>query len=659
MLRLTLSWAGQVRRWPFPEAPVRLGSSSECELFAACRGISRVHAEVRPSSDDRLRLRDLGSTNGVLQDGVRQDDVTLRPGESVQLGEGLLTLEEVPSGDDVAALGWELESKAENNGDGGREETSPFGDSSPADLAAAAGAGPAAALHAMRAIESHGGLTVADEDAPLRRRARQALGAEVLLLAARSKEGGLVVLACDGALSGEGSWPELLRGIDEEASGSEATGTPPRLRLTGRWVLLQGNDNDLLAAVFPPPAAPALWQQDFFAYLAGKLLNQGRGKKRVVLRDVAPRPEERRVPEEMVLGESPAIRGLLRHLEAISGSDLPVLLLGETGVGKELFARLVHDWSHSAAGPFVAINCAAIPAELLEAELFGVVRGAATGVEPRPGLFTRAQGGSLFLDEIGAMPEPLQAKVLRVLQEREVLPVGATVIQKVDARVIAASNRDLFELTRERRFRSDLYYRLRGVELHVPPLRERREEIPALVLAFARRAAERHGKEIVGVSRRALELLEGHDWPGNVRELGNEIERAVLVCPSGSLLDSQSFGAVLWHRQHGATGERRFERWHGALGDPAGGLSDDAGGQRPFEPGSSQSGSPSRTPASPPRPLGPGSENLSLRDHVDELERRVILQALEENRGNKAATARRLGITRNGLALKMKRLGLT
>ncbi len=228
---------------------------------------------------------------------------------------------------------------------------------------------------------------------------------------------------------------------------------------------------------------------------------------------------------------SPLMKALLDEVALVGASDASVLLQGESGTGKEMLARALHRASARRRAPFVAINCAAIPESLLESELFGHVRGAFTGADrARPGLLQSAQGGTLFLDEIGDMPLPLQAKLLRVLQERELRPLGATETIPVDVRVVSATHRDLEAATAAQQFREDLYYRLNVINLHVPPLRERREDIPALAQHFVDQLAGKHGRRIVGFTPDALDLLLRADWPGNIRQLMNVVEQCCALC---------------------------------------------------------------------------------------------------------------------------------
>ncbi len=223
-------------------------------------------------------------------------------------------------------------------------------------------------------------------------------------------------------------------------------------------------------------------------------------------------------------------------------SDLPVLIQGESGTGKELFARLVHDRSLRSAQPLLSLNCGALSAHLLESELFGHVRGAFTGATAdHPGLFRSATGGTIFLDEVGEMPAPMQTRLLRVLQEGEVRPVGGVRSVSVDVRVIAATNRDLAREVEAGRFRQDLYFRLAGAELHLPPLRERAEDIPALATALLVKIADEPGMAERRLSREALRALCMHAWPGNVRELEQHLRRAVLMATSEVIAESDLF----------------------------------------------------------------------------------------------------------------------
>jgi DNA-binding NtrC family response regulator len=239
-----------------------------------------------------------------------------------------------------------------------------------------------------------------------------------------------------------------------------------------------------------------------------------------------------------IIGRSRPIRDVISRAELVAESKSTVLLTGETGTGKELVARAIHARSAQRSMPMIKVNCAAIPETLLESELFGHVRGAFTGATfTKKGRFALAEGGTIFLDEIGTISLSVQAKLLRVLQDREFEPLGAERTQRVDVRVIAATNRDLRQLVADGRFLEDLFYRLNVIPIEMPPLRERREDIPMLVDHFVRRFSERTGKPITGVDESAMTELTRYEWPGNVRELENTIERAVVLTTGPLLTD--------------------------------------------------------------------------------------------------------------------------
>jgi two-component system, NtrC family, response regulator AtoC len=314
-----------------------------------------------------------------------------------------------------------------------------------------------------------------------------------------------------------------------------------------------------------------------------------------------------------IVGGSPAMRHLLDATARVAGKEITVLVRGETGTGKELIGSLLHAQSRRAKGPLVRFNCSAIPAELAEAELFGHTRGAFTGAtQARAGYFAEANGGTLVLDEVGDLPPAIQAKFLRALQEGEIQPVGSGRIEKVDVRIVACTNRDLAAEVRAGRFREDLYYRLAVVELVVPPLRDRREDVPALAREFALRYAERFGAEEVRLSPALIERLAAADWPGNVRQLENVVARLVALGGGGEI-GPESFpgpaaiDAVARPRRN----------------DPP---SDDVAG---------------------------GSQ--TLREQVESLERSVISRTMTAVRGNQSEAARRLGISRNTLAERLRR----
>jgi DNA-binding NtrC family response regulator len=330
-----------------------------------------------------------------------------------------------------------------------------------------------------------------------------------------------------------------------------------------------------------------------------------------------------KLPADMI-GSSPGFAAAYTLLKAAAGSQITVLLLGETGVGKELFARALHDLGPRRERAFVALNCAAIPNDLVESELFGVERGAYTGaLVARAGRFERADGGSLFLDEIGELPLPTQSKLLRVLQEGEIERLGDHRTRKVNVRIIAATNEDLRQRVKDGRFRSDLYYRLNAYQVQIPPLRERKEDISLLAKRFLEKYCALHAKNLRGFTDKAKRALLTYSWPGNIRELQNMVERGVILAPGGTRIevdhlftacaedDAREFGLDV----------------NGGLGLPHGGST-----------------------AALCEAVFNGVMTL------DQIEVMLIETAVDKARGNLSAAARMLGLTRPQLAYRLKRL---
>jgi formate hydrogenlyase transcriptional activator len=302
------------------------------------------------------------------------------------------------------------------------------------------------------------------------------------------------------------------------------------------------------------------------------------------------------------VGNSHALGGVLRQIELVAPTASTVLIQGETGTGKELIARAIHRLSPRPNAPFVTLNCAAVPTALLESELFGHERGAFTGaVTQRIGHFERAHGGTLFLDEIGEVPLELQAKLLRVLQEQEFERLGAMRMTRVDVRIVAATNRDLWGMVQVKQFRADLFYRLSVFPLHAPPLRERREDIPALAHEFMSQANARTNKLVNKIPEEIMDAMMSYEWPGNIRQLQNFIEHGVIVSKGPEFLPP-------------------LEQLRGRAGSPA-----------------------------------------ANRKTLDEATREYILQTLRETNGlvgGKEGAAARLGLARTTLLSKMRRLGI-
>jgi two-component system response regulator HupR/HoxA len=337
-----------------------------------------------------------------------------------------------------------------------------------------------------------------------------------------------------------------------------------------------------------------------------------------------------------IIAVSPAMVEVFRLMEGAAFSSIPVLIEGETGTGKELVARGIHRASSRADAPFVAVNCAALPEALLESELFGHRRGAFTGAtDDQPGLFRAAKGGVILLDEIGEMPLAMQAKLLRVVQENEVTPIGDTKSSKVDVRVISATNRDLKAALAARSFRQDLYYRLAAFPIRLPPLRERLEDIPFLAVRFLKLASERHHKTLHGFDASAIDLLSHADWVGNVRELQNEIERLVALAADGQTITADHLSPAL--RLAGVSG--------GATAATRAALS--PGGEDHASASPSQASSERNTRAA-----------TSLQHARAAFEARFISQVLGEHGGNVSHAAVALCVSRVALQKKMKRYRL-
>ena len=344
-----------------------------------------------------------------------------------------------------------------------------------------------------------------------------------------------------------------------------------------------------------------------------------------------------------MVGKGPAMERIYALIRRAAPSEGRVLITGENGTGKELIARAIHQNSRRKAGPFVKLNCAAVPHELIESELFGHEKGAFTGaVSVRRGKFELAHEGTLFLDEIGDMPAAMQAKLLRVLQEGELERVGGAETLKVDVRVLAATNKDLEQEIAAGRFREDLYYRLNVVQIHSPPLRERREDIPELVGAFLDEACRKNGKRPLQLSAEAVALLSGYDFPGNVRELRNLVERLAILC-EGPVI-ARADAEDLLPRRKGAPLPEPRSAPAAAVGPMPAAL--------PATPGAPSA------PESVTAPLPRGRVDKPFRDQVEDCEREIILHALAYTKDNVTEAARLLDLERGHFYKKMKALGI-
>jgi len=325
---------------------------------------------------------------------------------------------------------------------------------------------------------------------------------------------------------------------------------------------------------------------------------------------------EDRYTSKSILGTSPQVQQIRQLIDRIAESSVSVLVTGENGTGKELSARAIHYMSPRRSKPFVAVNCAALPEQLVESELFGIEKGVATGVERRVGRIESANGGTLFLDEIGDLSLTAQAKLLRVLQEREVDWVGGRKPVPVDVRLVAATNKDLKSEIQQGRFRQDLFFRLNVVHLHMAPLREIRVDIPVIAMSCLRKQAKELGRELTGFTPEGMKALTTYSWPGNVRELENEIKRASVLC-MGNQISLEDF-----------TESVREERLESSLDPVASG------------------------------PVTAGKSKQSIKDRVTTLEIQMIRDAMTQTNNDKRRTAKMLGLSHQGLLNKLKRYGL-
>ncbi|KRE84699.1 two-component system response regulator [Rhodanobacter sp. Soil772] len=323
---------------------------------------------------------------------------------------------------------------------------------------------------------------------------------------------------------------------------------------------------------------------------------------------------------DRLIGDSAAMQQVRSTIGKLARNQAPVYIAGESGVGKELVARLIHEQGPRASGPFVPVNCGAIPSELMESEFFGHRKGSFTGASvDKEGLFQAAQGGTLFLDEVAELPLHMQVKLLRAIQEKAVRPIGGRDEIPVDVRILSATHKNLGQLVEQGQFRQDLFYRINVIELRVPPLRERRGDVPQLSAFILKALAGKSGESIGQLSPSARDALDAYDFPGNVRELENVLERAMAMCDGSTI---EAVDLMLPQR----------------------------------------SARPSQEAATPGQQAAPApaaaSANGGLDDYISNLERTAIVKALEESRYNKTAAARKLGITFRALRYKLKKLGI-
>ncbi|HEX9735739.1 MAG TPA: sigma 54-interacting transcriptional regulator [Thermoanaerobaculia bacterium] len=565
VLRLIVEAPDRVRRFRLAEGENRLGSGPGCRVCIPHPSISRQHAVIFVH-DGHAEVEDLGSRNGTRVNGrairARQAwDV----GQTLTLGSVKVRLEEVDDKDLEAAVTF-----ARRLGDAPAGPAAPSGEASLVTTVRV-GSLQAFTLELLpellaRLARRCGAVSMAQEVGGALFKTLPCLTVEVL---SRERDGLIFQARRDADVA-----------IESHAAEAESD----------RYKLRVDFLNERQAQLY----APVLESGALLVRLAAELDQPEPGAAPPARASPPPLPE----PATLV----PRVRQIYADAWRIALGDIGVVICGESGTGKEVLARYLHAASPRSAGPFVALNCAALARDLLESELFGIESGVATGVEPRPGKFEMADGGTLFLDEIGDMALETQARILRVLQEGEVYRLGGQKPRSADVRVVAATNRDVERMMSDGSFRSDLYHRIADWTVVLPPLRERRADVANLAAFFLDQETRRRGVAAAGISRGALELLEGYPWPGNIRQLEREMARVALFLEAGELLESTQLREGIRHAQDEA---------------PA-----------------------------------------SLKERLDRVEREEIVQALERHDGSVSAAAKELQLGVSTLYRRISELGI-
>lgn len=591
---------GEPRVFVLREGENPVGADPTNAVYLPIRQVSRQHALLRVEGN-RVRIEDLGSTNGTYVNGVRVRKSRLGQNDWVQFGPVLMTLESLAAEEHELAISLAA------------EEILPIRGLDHGGITTEIGISPQTSIPWAEVLDRCASRLISrwnPDVAGAMEHLAAGTKSDAAALLTRTSSGDVVVQAATGDLVALAPWArsEALEGLLPDA----ALRAPITIHT--------------LPSTQPVAAAVSWGDTNWEAALitAGTEISSSELRfLEVALRlfqsATVPVPENGRAaatpdqgdlafPPWHVVGRTPAMTRLYRQLATLLRGTIPVLITGETGVGKEHVVRILHASSDRAAGPLQVVNCTAIPADLLEAELFGIEAGVATGVTRRTGKLRLAHGGILFLDEIGDMDPALQAKLLRALQEGEVHPLGAAAPITVNVRVVAATNTNLEQRVRDGHFRKDLYYRIAGCEVHVPALRKRREDIPALAHFFLERAAAENHKTIRGLSVSALEALQRAPWPGNVRQLQRELTRLVTSCPAAHTIESNMISPAILTEE---------------------------------TPDADRDG-----------------DDLDLKRQLAAVEKRLIERALVQARGNHSEAARLLGVTRNGLSMKMKRLAI-
>ncbi len=505
VFRLLVAEKDGIHRFLLKEGGNLVGSLPDCDVRLTHPSVSRRHAIIWVGGDG-VRVDDLGSRNGTWIGGERIGKGGLSAGRPVLFGTMEAQLEEVSDGDIEPAVLFAGEEATPDIGQGGSRSGTTI----------ATGLSDAFTFTALPGLAG-----------------RLAAGAGPDEMAQRTGEALFSTLPCLDVLvvTANGDEPEgtLFAAAREEPVTKDAS---PVTASDGGYKVTARFPSARMAAAYRPLVSASV------SLIAAATRKRG-----------AARAEPSRVSSPPPLPPpptvSPRVREVYESAARVALGDISVLILGESGTGKEVLARYLHAASAVSDGPFLCLNCAALPRDLLESELFGVERGVATGVDARPGKFELADRGTLFLDEIGDMALETQSRILRVLQSGEVFRLGGREVRSVHIRIIAATNRDIASMVAEGTFRSDLYHRIAGWVVHLPPLRERVEDIPNLAAFFLAREAERAGITVRGISRSALDALVAYNWPGNIRELETEMARAVLFLGDGELLDSVRLAATV------------------------------------------------------------------------------------------------------------------
>lgn len=490
--RLVAKIDGRTQRIALPAEEQTLGSHPGCPVRLNHPSISRRHASLRPF-DDHVFVEDLGSRNGTRAGGRRVRAHKWLPGTTMRFGVVDANLESLPAEDLEPGLTLD-----------GKRTAAPI---TWTGCHSTHGSGPveAFALNHLPAL--------------LRRLSRSFEGVGMAQAVGEAIYSALPCLAVEIIVTGTGG---LVFQVERD-EGRDIDTTP-----------VEADCGGLTLRVSFPSTHLAIVSRPLVECAAAVVEAAEAGSPALpppLPRSSPPLPPD---PPTVV----PALREVYEAAERVARGDVGVLILGESGTGKDLLARYIHQASRVTAGPFLGLNCASLPRDLLEAELFGVEKGVATGVDARPGKFELAHGGTLFLDEIADMAPETQARILRVLQSGEVYRLGGREPRNVEVRTVAATNRDIRSMLRDGGFRGDLYHRIAGWVVQLPPLRQRRADIPNLAAHFLTREGRRQGIRVAGISRAALDALAAYPWPGNVRQLENEMARAALFLDDGELLDT-------------------------------------------------------------------------------------------------------------------------